>query len=294
MGGIRDFQQTRNRTVLGAAMFLPQFEALLRFWTPPWLLVHSKLVILMRLNFLNPRTIQESPATRCGWYPLCFIPMPEKERFHLRGSMRTLIDGATPLSEHGEAVPQSSRNEKGCQNGVQSGTPLAHWYALHTYPRHEKRVYGDLGLHSIECFLPLYETVHRWKNGCKVRVELPLFPGYLFVKIDPRQRVKVLGLPGAVSIVGSISGPWPLPDAVIVSLRERLQARKFAPHPYLAIGQKVRIKSGPLADLTGYLVRQSGGLRVVISVDLIRQSAAVEVDAGDVEPIGPAPMGIDA
>lgn len=220
--------------------------------------------------------------------------MPEKESFHLRGSMRSLIDGATHLSEYGEALPQSSRNEEGCPNGVQSEDPLARWYALHTYPRHEKRVYGDLGLRSIECFLPLYETVHRWKNGCKVRVELPLFPGYLFVKIDPRQRFKALGLPGAVSIVGSISGPWPLPEAEIVSLRERLQSRKFAPYPYLAVGQKVRIKSGPLADLTGYLVRQSGGLRVVISVDLIQQSAAVEVDADDVEVIGPVPTGIDA
>jgi transcription antitermination factor NusG len=136
--------------------------------------------------------------------------------------------------------------------------------------------------------------MHRWKNGCKVRVELPLFPGYLFVRIEPRQRFKALALPGAVSIVGSVSGPWPLPDAEIVSLRERLQARAFVPHPYLAVGQKVRIKSGPLADLTGYLVRQSGGLRVVISVDLIRQSAAIEVNADDVEPIGPAPTGMDA
>jgi transcription antitermination factor NusG len=177
---------------------------------------------------------------------------------------------------------------------VQSETPLAQWYALHTYPRHEKRVYEDLGLRAIECFLPLYETVHRWKNGCKVRVELPLFPGYLFVRIDPRQRFNALNLPGAVSIVGSLSGPWPLPDAEIMSLRARLKSRKFEPHPYLAVGQKVRIKFGPLADLTGFLVRQSGGLRVVISVDLIRQAAAVEVDADDVEPVGAAPTVVDA
>ena len=208
--------------------------------------------------------------------------------------MNTLIDRATHLSEPGEALPRSSRNEEDARGSVQSETPLAQWYALHTYPRHEKRVYEDLGLRAIECFLPLYETVHRWRNGCKVRVELPLFPGYLFVRIDPRERFKALILPGAVSMVGSVSGPWPLPDAEIVSLRERLQSHKFAPHPYLAVGQQVRIKSGPLADLTGFLVRQSGGLRVVISVDLIRQSAAVEVDADDVEPIGPAPTGIDA
>jgi transcription antitermination factor NusG len=221
--------------------------------------------------------------------------MAEKERFNLRGSMKTLIEGAAHLSEHGEALLQSSSsNGEEFEGSGQFVPSLAHWYALHTYPRHEKRVHEDLTLRVIECFLPLYETVHRWKNGCKVRVELPLFPGYLFVRIDPRQRFKALNLPGAVSIVGSVDGPWPLPDAEIVSLRSRLQAHKFEPHPYLAVGQKVRIKSGPLADLTGFLVRQSGGLRVVLSVELIRQAVAVEVDADDVEPIGPAPTGFDA
>lgn len=208
--------------------------------------------------------------------------------------MNTLIDDATHLSEHGEALLQTRRNEENDSRGsVQLETSLTHWYALHTYPRHEKRVYERLEMRAIECFLPLYETVHRWKNGCKVRVELPLFPGYLFLKIDPRERFKALSLPGAVSIVGSGSGPWPLPDAEIAGLRAGLQERKFEPHPYLSVGQKVRIKSGPLTDLTGFLVRQSGGLRVVVSVDLIQQSAAVEVDAADVEPIGPAPTGID-
>ena len=208
--------------------------------------------------------------------------------------MKTLFGGATHLSEHGEALPHSSRIEEDNRGSVRSEASLAHWYALHTYPRHEKRVYEDLGLRAIESFLPLYETVHHWKNGCKVRVELPLFPGYLFVRIDPRQRFKALCLPGAVSMVGSVSGPWALPDAEIASLRTRLQSRRFEPHPYLAIGQKVRIKSGPLADLTGFLVRLSGGLRVVLSVELIRQAAAVEVDADDVEPIGPAPTGFAA
>jgi len=209
--------------------------------------------------------------------------------------MNNLCDGATCLSENGESLPETRKNEEADDPGsVQLGSSLAQWYALHTYPRHEKRVYERLGLQAIECFLPLYETVHRWKNGCKVRVELPLFPGYIFLKIEPGHRYKALSLPGAVSIVGSVSGPWPLPDAEIVGLRARLQSRNFEPHPYLAIGQKVRIKSGPLADLTGFLVRQSGGFRVVLSLALIQQSAAVEVDADDVEPIGPAPTGMDA
>ena len=208
--------------------------------------------------------------------------------------MKTPIDGATHLSEYGEALQESSCSEKDLEESMRLSPPNARWYALHTYSRHEKRVHQDLRLRAIESFLPLYETVHRWKNGCKVRVELPLFPGYLFVRIDPRERFKALNIPGAISIVGSLNGPWPLPEAEIMCLRASLQSCKFEPHPYLAVGQKVRIKSGPLADMTGFLVRQSGGLRVVLSVDLIQQAAAVEVDVDDVEAIGPAPNGLDA
>ena len=208
--------------------------------------------------------------------------------------MDTLIGKAVHLSENGEALGQTSRSGSEYRDSTQVRPTPAHWYALQTYPRHEKRLHEDLRLRALESFLPLYETVHRWKNGCKVRVELPLFPGYLFVKIDPRERFKVLNLPGAVSIVGSASGPWPLPDSDIDSLRTSVQSGKFEPHPYVAAGQRVRIKSGPLADLTGFLVRQSGGFRVVLSVELIRQATAVEVDADEVEPIGPASTGFDA
>jgi transcription antitermination factor NusG len=208
--------------------------------------------------------------------------------------MKNLTGGTARLIESGEALQQSRSSGNLFGGNDQLETPLSYWYALHTYPRHEKRVHEGLGLRAIESFLPLYETVHRWKNGCKVRVELPLFPGYVFVKIDPRERFKALNLPGAVSIVGSVSGPWALPDEEIQGLRTRLQSHHFEPHPYLMVGQKVRIKSGPLADMTGYLVRESGGLRVVLSVELIRQAAAVEVDADDVEPIDPKPPTFDA
>jgi transcription antitermination factor NusG len=202
--------------------------------------------------------------------------------------MKTSIDEATHLSEIGEALQEINESHDQPVSGKTQDS-LPQWFALQTHPRHEKRVHEDLGLRALESFLPLYETIHRWRNGCKVRVELPLFPGYLFVKIDRRDRFKVLSLPGAVSIVGSPSGPWPLPEGEITNLRSSLETHKFEPHPYLAIGQKVRIKSGPLENMTGFLVRQSGGFRVVLTMELIRQSAAVEVDADDVEPIGPAP-----
>lgn len=208
--------------------------------------------------------------------------------------MHTPYEGATHLSEHGEALLQTLESGKENAGNLKFAASLAPWYAVQTYPRHEKRVHEDLGSRTIESFLPLYETVNRWRNGCKVRVELPLFPGYVFVRIDPRERFKVLSLPGAISIVGSASGPWPLLDTEIALIRDILAARNFQPHPYLAVGQKVRIKSGALAGLTGFLVRQAGGLRLVLSVELIQQAAAVEVDVNDVGPIGPVPTRCDA
>ena len=208
--------------------------------------------------------------------------------------MRSWLEETPHLSEVGEALQNANQGRYNRETTIPMQSSGANWYAVQTCPRHEKRVHADLKLRSLESFLPLYETVHHWKNGCKARVELPLFPGYLFVKIDPRERFKALSLPGAVAIVGSPSGPWPLPETEIATLRASMQLQKFAPHAYLAMGQKVRIKSGPLANMMGFLVRESEGFRMVLTVEMIRQSAAVEVDADNVEPIGLAPTSFDA
>ncbi len=170
--------------------------------------------------------------------------------------------------------------------------PRLYWYAVRTLPRHEKRIHENLKRCSVECFLPLYQVAHRWRNGCVARVELPVFPGYIFVEITPRDRFRVLAMRGAVSFVGSPREPWPLPDSDIQSLRTSMGVRKFEPHPYLTAGQKVRIKSGPLQGLTGFLVRKSGGLRVIVSVDLIRQAVAVEIDEDHVESLGTVPSAL--
>jgi transcription antitermination factor NusG len=125
--------------------------------------------------------------------------------------------------------------------------------------------------------------VSRWKNGCKVQVEHALFPNYLFVEIEVRNRVQVLDVPGVISLVGVGFKPWPLPVGEVERLREGLHLRAAQPHPYLAVGQRVRIKLGPLAGVTGILLRRSGSLRVVLSVDILSQSVSVEVGAEDVE-----------
>jgi transcription antitermination factor NusG len=157
------------------------------------------------------------------------------------------------------------------------------WYAVRTAPRHEKRVRDHIDGRNIECFLPLYQTVHRWKNGCKTRLELPLFPNYLFVEIDLADRVRVLEIPGVLSLVGTGPSLWPLPEGEVEALRAGLHLRNPEPHAYLTAGQKVRIKVGALAGLTGFVLRTNDRLRVVLAVEMLMQGVAVEVHLDDIE-----------
>jgi transcription antitermination factor NusG len=159
-----------------------------------------------------------------------------------------------------------------------------HWFAAYTAPRHEKAVVRQFKVREIESFLPLYTSVRRWKNGCQVAVAQPLFPGYVFVHVQRRHSGEVLQVPGVVSIVGSGREPSVLPAAEIESLRAGLPQRCYEPHPYLAVGDKVRIVEGPLAGMSGVLVRRKKPLRVVLTLDLIMQSVAVEIGMDEIEP----------
>ncbi len=161
----------------------------------------------------------------------------------------------------------------------------ANWFAAYTNSHHEKRVASHFAERQIESFLPLYATRHRWKNRCEMNLELPLFPNYVFVHIDPRERVQVLAVPGVQSLVGFGRTLAPLPTFEIEALRSGLGQRKIEPHPYLAIGKRVRIKAGPMMGMEGVLVRKKNNFRVVLALDVIMQSVAVEVDADDLEPV---------
>lgn len=158
------------------------------------------------------------------------------------------------------------------------------WYAAQTCSRHEKRVSEYLVSRNIESFLPLYTTQRRWADR-KAKVELPLFPGYLFVRIPLAERLRVLELPGVVRLVSSRGQAVPLADSEVESLRQGLLAGGLAePHPFLKVGESVRVIAGPFAGCTGILLRKKDSLRVVVSLDIIMRSVAVEVDACDVEP----------
>ena len=159
------------------------------------------------------------------------------------------------------------------------------WYAAYTCANHEKRVGEQLHGRAVEHFLPLYETLHRWKDR-RVRLQLPLFPGYLFVRLALRDRSRVLQIPSVVRLVGFNGQPAALPDEEIEALRNGLARQLRAePHPYLTVGRRVRILRGPLEGSEGILIRKKGLLRVVLSVDLIMRSVALEIDSADIKPV---------
>ncbi len=170
--------------------------------------------------------------------------------------------------------------------GLTTALPLTDWYALYTCSRHEKQVAAQLQQRNIEFFLPLYVSVRRWKDR-RVKLQLPLFPSYLFVHTPLERRFEVLNLPGAVRFVAFNGRPAALSSADLLKLRVGLaEGISAQPHPYLKVGWRVRLRSGPLAGTEGILLRHKDHFRLVVSIDLIMRSVAVEVDAADVEPIG--------
>src|SRR6266568_4708878 len=160
------------------------------------------------------------------------------------------------------------------------------WYVAHTSANHEKRVTQQLLERSVEHFLPLYDSVRRWKDR-RMKLQVPLFPGYVFVRLPLRDRLKVLQIPGVARLISFNGQPAALPDNEIEALRAGLAAQLRAePHPYLTVGRRVRVRRGPLEGVEGILIRKKNAYRVVLSLDVIRRSAWVEVNARDLERIG--------
>jgi transcription antitermination factor NusG len=161
----------------------------------------------------------------------------------------------------------------------QSDIDQPKWYAVYTWPRHEKKVAQHFEDRGISYFLPLRTSVHKW-NKKNATVSLPLFPGYVFVETSRRNRHRPLTVPGVVHFVGSPNVPAEIPAEEMEFLRNAVRMKRvIEPHPYLAPGNRVRIASGPMSGLTGVIQRTATGCRIVISVDMIMRSVAVEVDA---------------
>jgi len=176
--------------------------------------------------------------------------------------------------------------EKACPPlpvGLQTPTQYfePHWYAIYTCANQEKRVAQQLERRSLEYFLPLYETMRRWQDR-RVRLDLPLFPGYVFIQLALCNRLEVLQIPGVVRLVGFNGHPTPLPVEDIETIRAcGTRRHRLYPHWYVQRGQRVRILSGPLEGLTGVVVRQRNRTRFVISLELLMRSVGVDVDVAD-------------
>lgn len=157
------------------------------------------------------------------------------------------------------------------------------WFALYTRHQHEKGVALSLAGKGVEGFLPLYMAAHRWKDRIK-QLALPLFPNYVFVFAGVDQRISILQTPGVYDFVRLRGKPAPIPGEEIEALRMTVEKDLLIePYPFLNVGDRVRAKSGPLEGVEGILIRKKGSYRLVLSVDLLARSIAVEVDAVDFE-----------
>jgi transcription antitermination factor NusG len=165
----------------------------------------------------------------------------------------------------------------------------AHWYALQTRPRHEKKVAAELDQKGVSTFLPLVSEVRQWSDR-RMRITVPLFSCYAFVNIVPTAevRVTVLQSHGVLNFVGNGKEALPIPETQIEDIRKLLDRKvPFAAHPFLEVGQRVRIRGGALDGIEGILERRSNGnQRLVISVQTIQRSLSISVEGYEVEPIG--------
>ena len=162
-----------------------------------------------------------------------------------------------------------------------------HWYAVYTRSRHEQRAFDRLSANDVEVFLPMVESMRQWSDRRK-RIQVPLFSGYLFVRIhwSLNIRLRVLKIPGVVRVIGDYENPAPIPEVQILAIQRFIAHDiRLDPYPYIRVGQRVEIRRGSLKGLQGILMRKKGYYRFVISVDLIQQSASVEVNAEDLLPI---------
>jgi transcription antitermination factor NusG len=161
------------------------------------------------------------------------------------------------------------------------------WYAVHTRSRHEKQVDLFLSERGVETFLPLVHTLSRRRDRKKY-VDIPLFPGYLFVYAEKERLLfDVKYTRGVTRIIGTnLDAPTPIPDKQILDIKSIMETEvQLDPFPYLKKGRMVRVKSGPLKGLEGILVERKGHYKLVIQIDLLQKGAAAEVYISDIEPI---------
>jgi transcription antitermination factor NusG len=159
------------------------------------------------------------------------------------------------------------------------------WYAVRTKAKHEAVAARFTEGRGVGVYLPVYEARRQWSDRVKV-IEMPLFSGYFFARVGHEERVKVLEAPGVVGLVGFGGEPAPIPDCEIENIQKALRSGLPAsPCPYVKVGDKVRIRSGPLVGLEGILQKVKNRWRFILTVDLLQKGVSIEVDSETVEAV---------
>ena len=167
------------------------------------------------------------------------------------------------------------------------------WWAVYTRHQHEKTLAEMLAFKGFEVFLPLYQSTRRWKDRKKV-LSLPLFPSYVFVRARLACKLQVLTTPGVHMILHRGQHVASIPNEEIDAIQKAIGGKcAIEPHPYLECGTRVRVARGSMAGVSGILVRKKNLCRLILSVDMLAQSVAVEVDSFDVEPYAESKSGAD-
>jgi transcription antitermination factor NusG len=157
------------------------------------------------------------------------------------------------------------------------------WCALHTRHQHEKTVTELLSIKGFEILHPTYSVVRKWKDR-KKQISLPLFPGYVFLNQGRERRAEILSTPGVCAILGCAGEVAIIPNDEIEAIRRAAESGvRMEPHPYLNVGDAVRVTTGPLAGTRGFLLRKKQGCRLVISIEMLGRSASVEVAESGIE-----------
>jgi transcription antitermination factor NusG len=166
--------------------------------------------------------------------------------------------------------------------GIAESSP---WWALYTRHQHERVVADTLSAKGFEVFLPVYESVRRWKDRSKV-LSLPLFPCYVFVRGGLGHRLQIVTTPGVHMILSHGETFAAIPEPELQAIRRTVEGHfRVEPHPFLRCGDRVRVTRGSMQGIEGILVRKKNIFRLVLSVEMLAQSVGVEVDAADVEPV---------
>lgn len=165
-------------------------------------------------------------------------------------------------------------------------TEASPWWALYTRHQHEKAVAEALQIKGFEAFLPVYESMRRWKDRKKL-ISLPLFPCYVFVRGNLDRKLQVVTTPGVHMVLYRGESVATIPEAEIEAIQRAVESHyKVEPHPFLRCGERVQVVRGALEGVQGILLRKKNWCRLVLSVDMLAQSVSVEVDSSDVEPAG--------